>query len=306
MPRSAPGRRPAAISGDLDKQSEPWPTSGDGRVKPGHDDSGLVMPRFEDLPYRPCVGVMVLNRAGLVFVGRRIDGPEHTDPTHVWQLPQGGVDPGEDTWDAARRELHEETNIRSVKKLGEIPEWLSYDIPRELVGEAWNGKYRGQKQKWYALRFTGDDAEIDIAHPAGGHEPEFIAWRWEPMENLPMLVVPFKRPVYERVVEEFARLAYCVPDAAPAPTAACKARSCDSRCSSLSLVAPSLASATSSSVVLICVVSSPTSKSSIGVAVSARIVSPLALTSANPPTTTMRRFSPPLWTVTMPGLMVAT
>ena len=147
---------------------------------------------------------MVLNRDGLVFVGRRIDGPEHADLTHKWQMPQGGVDPGEDTWAAALRELYEETNIRSVEKLGEIAEWLNYDIPRELLGEAWSGKYRGQTQKWYALRFTGDESEIDIASPAG-HEPEFSAWRWEPMRNLPDLVVPFKRPVYERVVAEFAR-----------------------------------------------------------------------------------------------------
>jgi putative (di)nucleoside polyphosphate hydrolase len=164
------------------------------------------MVRIEDLPYRPCVATMVLNRDSRVFVGRRIDGPEHTDLTHAWQMPQGGVDPGEDTWAAALRELYEETNIRSVEKLAEIAEWLSYDIPRELVGEAWSGKYRGQRQKWYALRFTGDDSEIDITCP-GGHEPEFAAWRWEPMQNVPALVVPFKRAVYERVVEEFSRFA---------------------------------------------------------------------------------------------------
>ena len=165
------------------------------------------MPKFEKLPYRPCVGTAVFNRAGRVFIGRRLDGPEHTDETHVWQLPQGGIDPGEDPWPAARRELREETNIRSVKKLGEIQEWLSYDIPRHIVGQAWKGKYRGQTQKWFALRFTGDEDEIDIANPDGGHEPEFMAWRWEPLENIPKLVVPFKRAVYERVVKEFAKLA---------------------------------------------------------------------------------------------------
>ncbi len=163
------------------------------------------MPAFESLPYRPCVGTAVLNRDGLVFIGRRIGGPEHIDATHVWQMPQGGIDPGEDAWPAALRELYEETNIRSAEKLGEIEEWLSYDIPREIAGEAWNGRYRGQTQKWFALRFTGDVSEIDIAHPAGGHEPEFMQWRWEPMQNLPDLVVPFKRPVYARVVKEFAR-----------------------------------------------------------------------------------------------------
>jgi putative (di)nucleoside polyphosphate hydrolase len=165
------------------------------------------MPRFEDLPYRPCVGLMVLNRQGLVFIGRRIDGPEHVDITHVWQMPQGGLDPGEDPYECGLRELYEETNIRSVERLGEIGDWLTYDIPREIVGQAWNGKYRGQTQKWFALRFTGDVGEIDVAHPAGGHEPEFVEWRWEPMHNLPDLVVPFKRATYERVVKEFARLA---------------------------------------------------------------------------------------------------
>jgi putative (di)nucleoside polyphosphate hydrolase len=165
------------------------------------------MPRFEELPYRPCAGLMVLNRAGLAFIGRRADGPEHVDDVHAWQMPQGGIDPGEDPYPAALRELYEETNIRSVEKLGEIDEWLTYDIPREIVGQAWSGRYRGQTQKWYALRFVGDEREIDIAHPAGGHEPEFIEWRWEPLENLPDLIVPFKRAVYERVVKEFARFA---------------------------------------------------------------------------------------------------
>lgn len=162
---------------------------------------------FETLPYRLCAGMMVLNRAGLAFIGRRVNGPEHVDNTHAWQMPQGGIDRGEDPWPAALRELHEETNINSVQRLGEVAEWLTYDIPRELVGRAWNGKYRGQKQKWFALRFAGDDSEIDIAHPAGGHEPEFLEWRWEPVQNLPDLVVPFKRKVYERVVAEFQKLA---------------------------------------------------------------------------------------------------
>jgi putative (di)nucleoside polyphosphate hydrolase len=165
------------------------------------------MPRFEDLPYRPCVGMAVFNRAGRVFIGRRIDGPEHTDATHVWQMPQGGIDEGEEPYPAALRELYEETNIRSVERLAEIADWLIYDIPREIAGKAWNGKYRGQTQKWFALRFTGDDSEIDIAHPAGGHEPEFVDWRWERLEKLPELVVPFKRQIYERVVKEFARFA---------------------------------------------------------------------------------------------------
>jgi putative (di)nucleoside polyphosphate hydrolase len=162
---------------------------------------------YESLPYRPCVGIMVLNRAGLAFIGRRIEGPEHIDASHAWQMPQGGIDPGEDPWQAALRELREETNIGSVERLGEIAEWLTYDIPREIVGQAWKGKYRGQTQKWFALRFTGADSEIDVANPAGTQHPEFAAWRWEPMQNIPNLVVPFKRAVYERVIGEFSHLA---------------------------------------------------------------------------------------------------
>jgi putative (di)nucleoside polyphosphate hydrolase len=164
------------------------------------------MPRFEDLPYRPCAGLMVLNRDGLVFIGRRLNGPEHVDETHVWQMPQGGIDDGEEPYPAALRELYEETSIRSIERLGEIDEWLAYDIPAAIAGQAWKGKYRGQKQKWYALRFIGDESESDIAHPGGGaHKPEFIEWRWERMKNLPALVVPFKRPTYERVIAEFGR-----------------------------------------------------------------------------------------------------
>ena len=165
------------------------------------------MARFGSLPYRSCAGLAVFNRAGLVFIGRRIDGPEHVDAEHAWQMPQGGIDRGEDPWPAALRELREETNIRSVQKLGEIADWLEYDIPRALAEKAWSGKYRGQRQKWYALRFTGDEHEIDIAHPAGGHKPEFEEWRWERLAKLPDLIVPFKRPVYERVAREFAKFA---------------------------------------------------------------------------------------------------
>ena len=163
------------------------------------------MPPRDSLPYRPCAGMMVLNRAGLVFIGRRTDGPEHVDPTHVWQMPQGGIDENEDPYAAALRELHEETSIRSVEKLGEIAEWVAYDLPSEVAKEAWGGKYRGQKQKWYALGFTGNDGEIDIATPGGGHKPEFVEWRWVAMQELPDLVIPFKRDIYLRVVQEFER-----------------------------------------------------------------------------------------------------
>jgi putative (di)nucleoside polyphosphate hydrolase len=164
------------------------------------------MARYEDLPYRACVGVMLLNREGMVFIGRRAGGIEHVDELHVWQMPQGGIDPGEDAWTAARRELNEETNVTSVEKLAEVRDWLSYDIPRTVAGRTWKGRYRGQRQKWYAMRFTGQEDEINVVSPAG-HKPEFVTWRWEPMQNLPELIVPFKRPVYERVVQEFAHLA---------------------------------------------------------------------------------------------------
>lgn len=166
------------------------------------------MKSFEDLPYRPCVGLAVFNAAGLVFIGRRSGGPEHVDETHSWQMPQGGIDDDEDPYEAALRELHEETNIRSIKRLGEVEGWLKYDIPRDIVGQAWKGKYRGQKQKWFALRFTGKESEIDIATPGGGaHKPEFVEWRWERLENTPGLIIPFKRPVYDAVVDRFGEFA---------------------------------------------------------------------------------------------------
>ena len=165
------------------------------------------MARYEDLPYRTCVGVMLINKTGLVFIGRRAGGIEHVDESHVWQMPQGGVDPGEDFWEAAQRELYEETSVRSVEKLGEIAEWLTYDLPSEVAKKAWGGKFRGQKQKWYALRFTGNENEIDIIHPGGEHKPEFVEWRWVAMRDLPDLVVPFKRRTYDRIVKEFARFA---------------------------------------------------------------------------------------------------
>ena len=163
----------------------------------------------ESLPYRPCVGIMVLNSGGLVWTGRRIaeENSEYDGSPQLWQMPQGGIDKGEDPLPAAQRELHEETNIRSVEKLDEVPDWLDYDLPPDVAKQAWKGRYRGQTQKWYALAFTGDESEIDIVTPAGGHEPEFVEWRWEPMRNLPDLVIPFKRAVYQRVVDAFAHLA---------------------------------------------------------------------------------------------------
>jgi putative (di)nucleoside polyphosphate hydrolase len=154
--------------------------------------------------YRPCVGIVLINRAGLVFIGRRLNRAlaEHVAPGHEWQMPQGGIDRGEDPYAACLRELHEETGVRSVRCLAETRDWLTYDLPDEIAQSAWRGRYHGQRQKWFALRFEGQDDEIDIARP-GGHKPEFDAWRWEPLDHLPALIIPFKRAVYERVVDEF-------------------------------------------------------------------------------------------------------
>ncbi len=162
-----------------------------------------------DLPYRSCVGVMLLNKAGRVFIGRRHSEPNPTTPRrYAWQMPQGGIDPGEDPYQAALRELYEETSVRSVSLLAEAPEWYSYDLPSVVAGRAWRGRYRGQTQRWFAFRFEGDEGEINVQQPGGGrHKPEFDEWRWEDMERLPELIIPFKRPVYENVVAAFSDLA---------------------------------------------------------------------------------------------------
>lgn len=159
------------------------------------------------LGYRPCVGVMLINRQGKVWVGQRADTPgEAEGKGDWWQMPQGGLDDGEDPRVAALRELYEETSVRSAMLIGETAGWLNYDLPRELIGVAWGGKYRGQKQKWFAARFQGDDGEIDISAPPG-HDPEFITWKWVPVGELVRLIVPFKRGVYEAVVAELGPLA---------------------------------------------------------------------------------------------------
>jgi putative (di)nucleoside polyphosphate hydrolase len=157
--------------------------------------------------YRACVGLAVFNHAGRVFVGRRRVGA-NGNLRHSWQMPQGGIDPGEEPLDAARRELYEETNIRSVTLLGETSDWHAYEIPTPLAGLAWKGRYLGQRQKWFAFRFDGDEGEIDVERPGGGkHKPEFGEWRWERLERVPELIVPFKRAVYENVAAEFSRFA---------------------------------------------------------------------------------------------------
>jgi putative (di)nucleoside polyphosphate hydrolase len=162
-----------------------------------------------DLPYRPNVGVALFNRDGLVFIGRRKKRRSGMALVagHEWQMPQGGIDKGESPLAAAQRELYEETNAANVSLIAEAPNWLSYDLPAEALVGRWKGRYRGQTQKWFAFRFLGDDSEIDIVSPGGGaFDPEFEAWRWAPLETLPALVVAFKRPVYEAVVEAFKAL----------------------------------------------------------------------------------------------------
>jgi len=162
----------------------------------------------EDLPYRPCVGVMVLNHDGLVWAGRRISegNTEFDGSPQLWQMPQGGIDKGEDPLAAAHRELYEETGMETVSLLAESRDWINYDLPPHLIGIGLKGKYRGQTQRWFAFRFDGDESEIRINPPPGDHAPEFDAWAWKPMRELPGLIVPFKRAVYDRVVSEFAHL----------------------------------------------------------------------------------------------------
>jgi putative (di)nucleoside polyphosphate hydrolase len=155
--------------------------------------------RHEDLPYRPCVGIMLFNRDGLVFVGRRID-----QTVEGWQMPQGGIDEGETPDQAGLRELKEEVGTDKAVILREYPDWLCYDLPPHLLGVALHGRYRGQKQKWLAMRFTGDDKDIDVATP----EPEFAQWKWLAVEALPRLIVPFKRDTYAKVIAEFRDLAF--------------------------------------------------------------------------------------------------
>jgi len=163
----------------------------------------------QSLPYRKCVGALVLNRQGLVFAGHRRTRPgdELAGSAHLWQMPQGGIDKGEEAEPAARRELWEETGISSVSLLAEAPGWIAYDLPDDLLGVALKGRFRGQKQKWFAYRFEGEESEIAIDPPPEGNAAEFDRWDWVPMDRLPELIVPFKRRVYEEVVAAFRHLA---------------------------------------------------------------------------------------------------
>lgn len=149
------------------------------------------------LPYRPCAGVMLINRDGRVFVGQRLD-----TTLEAWQMPQGGIDPGEDARAAAVRELGEETGVGEDKVtfLAEAPDELVYDLPEDMVGKVWGGKYRGQRQRWFLFRFEGEDGDVRIDTP----HPEFRAWRWAEPGELPHLIVPFKRQLYEQVLDAFA------------------------------------------------------------------------------------------------------
>jgi putative (di)nucleoside polyphosphate hydrolase len=149
-------------------------------------------------PYRPCVGVMLLNAQGQVFVGNRID-TEGDD----WQMPQGGIDDGETPRDAALRELEEEAGTLKAEILAESMDWLSYDLPESISNQVWGGRYRGQTQRWFAMRFTGKDQDIRLDR----HKPEFSEWRWVSMARLGELIAPFKRAVYLKVVHEFSYLA---------------------------------------------------------------------------------------------------
>jgi putative (di)nucleoside polyphosphate hydrolase len=156
------------------------------------------------LPYRPNVGAVLFNQAGLVLVARRADLPNAEAPAGGWQLPQGGIDEGEDPRQAVLRELAEEIGTDKAKVIGEHGAWLTYDLPPELVGVALKGRFRGQRQRWFALRFTGKDSDIRL--DADPH-PEFDAWRWITLPELPGLAVPFKRAIYEVLVESFAQFA---------------------------------------------------------------------------------------------------
>ena len=170
----------------------------------------MTLPDSELAAYRPGVGIMLLDPTGRVFVGRRKDMPAGLA---AWQMPQGGIDPGETPRQAALRELEEEVGTDKAEILAETGGWLHYDLPPEVAQDIanargypnglWGGRYRGQRQKWFAMRFLGEDSDID---PAAGEHPEFDAWEWVAPERLPELIVPFKRPIYEAVLAEFANV----------------------------------------------------------------------------------------------------
>ncbi len=160
------------------------------------------------LPLRPCVGIMVLNKEGKVWAGHRIaiPGSEYDNSDRLWQMPQGGIDKGEEPEAAALRELYEETGIKSVSLLAEAPMWFQYDLPDHLIGMALKGKFRGQKQRWFAYRFTGNENEIRINPPPGDEKAEFDQWAWRNMDELIDLVILFKRDLYKELIDHFSYL----------------------------------------------------------------------------------------------------
>ena len=151
------------------------------------------------LPLRTGVGVIVLNKDNKVFVGKRKD-----NPIDKWQMPQGGVDKGEELVDAMRRELKEETSIKNIEIIKEIDGWLDYELPKNLLGKIWKGRYRGQKQKWFIVKFLGEESEINITTK----RPEFIEWKWVERNQLPNIIVDFKKNVYEKLVVELKNITY--------------------------------------------------------------------------------------------------
>jgi putative (di)nucleoside polyphosphate hydrolase len=160
---------------------------------------------MSELPYRPNVGIALFNRNGQVLIAKRFadSGPEMIAPGLEWQMPQGGTDEGEDLIACARRELWEETGVTSVEYLGQTAEWVSYDFPPYSGPAHRLTAFRGQRQKWIAFRFTGDESEIEVTQTRNGMPPEFSEWRWEALERVPQLVIGFRRPVYEQVAREF-------------------------------------------------------------------------------------------------------
>lgn len=191
------------MSASNDKTSNGNNMAGSGNKVDGNNTAGGGKgAAARDLPYRPCAGIMLINSQGLVWAGQRIPKWDDDASAHIWQMPQGGIDAGEEAGAAAIRELEEETGVTSIEILAESRDWLHYDLPDDLIGTALKGKYRGQKQKWFAMRFLGDESEIDIS-ARNGHKAEFSNWKWERAANLPDLIVPFKRPIYSAIIEEF-------------------------------------------------------------------------------------------------------